>query len=215
MLEDTINIYRQEIDEKPQYGDVITEAFTIVENLGIAISNRKGEGPGMPDDITSIDDQELGEFLNKQTQWAGFLSQKLAEYESYLNVLQNEFEFVQAYLHSEYLKEDDAKRTKVTERKEIIKTDKRYIHLNRKKLVYEVVCNVIKANLNATNNNWVNLSRQITLKGQDEQRLIRNNNSMNYVPSEAKPSSPSIPQGFAKQTIGKMGPQPPRRTVRK
>lgn len=201
MESENLDLYRQELTEEPQYTQIVQSAFSVIEKLKIPINDYVGEAPDMPEDITNIPDYELGEYLNKQTQWAGYLSQKLAEYESYYTVILNELEFTQANIHTDYLKDDNISRTKITERKELMKTDKRYVALNREKLRYEIICNIIKANLNATNNNWVNLSRQITLKGQDQQREFRTSNALNYIPREAMPKTPGI-KGFNHTNIG-------------
>lgn len=214
MENEGLDLYRQELTEQPQYTSIVAEAFDVIKSLRIPVNGYNGEAPDMPDDITNLPDTDLGEYLNKQTQWAGYLSQKLAEFESYYTVVLNELEFTQANIHTDYLKDETINRTKITERKELMKTDKRYVTLNREKLRYEVICNVIKANLNATNNNWVNLSRQITLKGQDQQREFRSNNALNYVPKESTPKAPGI-KGFNNSPIGSVptGPRPtPRRS---
>jgi hypothetical protein len=149
--------FRQEITEEPQYANLIKEAFDIIEKLKIPINGYPGEAPDMPRDITNISDMELGDYLNKQTQWAGYLCQKLAEFESYYTVMSNELEFVQAYIHTDFLKDPESKSIKVTERKELMKTDKRFVNLNREKLRYEIICNIIKANLNTANNNMISI----------------------------------------------------------
>lgn len=198
-----LDMYRQELTEQPQYTTIVDSAFEVIKRLKIPIDGYAGEAPDMPVDITNIPDSELGEYLNKQTQWAGYLSQKLAEYESYLTVLMNELEFTQASIHTDYIKDPEIKATKITERKELMKTDKRYVTLNREKLRYEIICNIIKANVNATNNNWVNLSRQITLKGQDQYREHRafNANGINNTPKEASPQGPRV-KAFTNSPIG-------------
>lgn len=201
MESEELDLYQEELTEEPKYTQIIEAAFEVIKKLGISINGYDGETPKMPKDIGSLPDNELGEFLNQQTQWAGYLGSKLSEFESYLTVLQNELEFAAAAIHSGYLRDDVISRTKITERKELMKTDKRYVALNREKLRYEIICNIIKANLNATNNNWVNLSRQITLKGQDQQREFRSHNAINYIPSEMSPKGPNV-RGFNHTNIG-------------
>lgn len=204
--------YRQEISENPQYTAIIEEAFSLIKGMNISVNGYTStEAPDMPHDITNLMDQDLGELLNRHVQWAGYIEQKLAEYSSYFTVVENELEFVTAVLHNEYLQHDNAKAIKVTERKELVKTDKRYIIVNREKLKYEVVCNILKANLNATNNICFNISRQISLKGQDEQRQYRNNNVNNMVrsnvPGQLKPkvllNAPIGEQHVAKRSVRK------------
>jgi len=193
--------FRQELSENPQYADVIEQAFEMIKVLRIPVNGYSGEAPKMPKHITNLTNEELGEHLNTQAQWAGYVGEKLAEFESYRIVLENELEFTQAYLHTEYLKDEQAKKTKITERKELLKTDKRFIPLNKQKLLYEVISGILKAHLNSTNNNWTSLSRQITLKGQDDQRGFRTNNALSYVPESPRPRMPS-PRGFENKIPG-------------
>jgi len=212
MDSENLELYRQELTEEPQYTKILDSAFEIIKKLRIPVNGYDGEAPPMPDDITNISDAELGEHLNKQTQWAGYVAQKLAEFESYYTVILNELEFTQANIHTDYLRDPDIKGTKITERKEFLKTDKRFVSLNREKLRYEVICNILKANLNASNNNWVNLSRQITLKGQDQQREFRSHNALSYVPKGNLPQSPG-PKAFTNVEHGTLPNTPtPRRS---
>ncbi len=211
MDNELLDVYRQELTENPQYTYMVQEAFAIVKALKIPVNDYSGEAPQMPRDIGSLTDSDLGECLNQQTQWASFLETKLSEFQSYLTVLENELEFTAANIHTDYVKDESIATRKITERKELMKTDKRYVSLNREKLKYEIVCNILKANLNAANNNWTNISRQITLKGQDEQRQFRTNSALNFIPAESRPRPP-MPQGFKHQSIGTNIPKAKRST---
>ncbi len=213
MDNELLDVYRQELSTDPQYTYIVNEAFNIVKSLKISVNDYVGEAPGMPRDISNLTDADLGEFLNQQTQWASYLETKLSEFQSYHTVLENELEFTTANIHTDYVKDETMNARKITERKELMKTDKRYISLNREKLKYEIVCNILKANLNAANNNWTNISRQITLKGQDEQRQFRTNNALNFVSADSRPRPP-MPKGFGHKAIGVNIPEA-KRTTRK
>lgn len=175
----------------------IEQVFDIARSLGIPVgdydpstgnfigySNTQSavREPEYPKQISSIPDWELGDLLHQQSEWAGYLSERLSEFIAQLRIYKEQKDRVERKLLLE------SQQAKVTTRKAEARVSPEFIEVNGKIAILEAIVDLIQAAINKANGRYANLSRQISLRGQDVDRTQRNNNSSWVHKTQATPT---------------------------
>lgn len=152
------------------------KVLTIIKSLGIPIGiySSGGEFSGtsedvykLPDNIGDLPDKDISELLSQHAEWACFLSSRLAEQEAKLIHLRNERQRLEDTLLV------DASGSSVRAKKASARTNDAYKNLDDEISDTESVVTIIKAHMENENRRYANLSRQITARSNDIDRVSR------------------------------------------
>mgnify|MGYP000022243047 FL=1 len=164
----------------------ITQIFDIARSIGIPVGDYDSQSgnfigcsnveapvqePDFPDRISTVGDHELGDLLHEQSEWAGHLEERLAEYTAQLRIYKELKDRIERKLLL------TSEQGKVTSKKAEARTSPEFIEANGKIALFEAIVDLIQAAINKANRRYTNLSRQISLRGQDFDRTQRNNNA--------------------------------------
>ncbi len=164
----------------------INQVFDIARSMGIPVgdydsatgnfvgcSNTQSavQEPDFPNRISSVGDHELGDLLHEQSEWAGHLEERLAEYTAQLRIYKEQKDRIERKLLL------TSEQGKVTTKKAEARVSPEFIEANGRIAIIEAIVDLIQAAINKANRRYTNLSRQISLRGQDFDRTQRNNNA--------------------------------------
>lgn len=156
---------------------VTPDATLAVQQMGIpAPTAPYGYTGEMPPDITSLDDDELGDLLNKVGQWVSFLDYKLSMADSERSSANAALEFTRARVRIALkVNASSTREGKLTadDKKDIMNTDPRVLEAWSRDLYCESVYQILKSLRNKAQNSWDTVSRRITQRGQEVERMRR------------------------------------------
>ena len=154
----------------------INQVFDIVKSLGIRVGKYDeysghflGQDfveasivePNFPSHIEGIDNKQLGELLHCQSEWAGHLDERLAEYSAQLRLTDELKDRIESRLLL------DAGQGKAAYKKLEAKASPEYTEVVARVSILKSIIELIKAALSKAERRHVSLSRQISLRGQE------------------------------------------------
>lgn len=168
---------------RPQ-GELREQNFTVVEQAiadmrsaglylpALATTSYRGE---MPLSLTGMTDDALGDLLNSINQWCGYIEEQLAIAEARWKEADANYDFIQARVRLEASHMSERKLTN-DERKDLTEVDPR-VKQARETLIYtETAYRYTSAILNRNRKDWETISRRITQRGQEIERMRREQN---------------------------------------
>jgi hypothetical protein len=173
-LEDGLNLIRHRA----------MEAQNDIFNRGLAMPRQpmvaSAAGPQpyrgeLPSDLTALTDQQLGTTMGLLSEWNNYAQAQLAEASSNLSQVKTELEFIEAKLRLVYQKDPtEHKKRSNPERDDYVGTDPRYIQAKSDVLYWEKIYVFVRAIANAAEQSFSAVSRRITQRGQEIDRMNRN-----------------------------------------
>lgn len=153
-----------------------------VANLALADVARRGfvfqQQPqsqyqgSLPSNIIQVDDNALGDILNAVTSWLGFAQLELAKARAARNESEAKMNFIKARIRLAIKATADKKHSN-PEMDDIVTADSRYIEAQRNYLYCEAVHDYTRQLVESGQRDWDTVSRRITQRGQDVERMIR------------------------------------------
>jgi hypothetical protein len=143
----------------------------------MAVPSRMREGDfngELPPSITSLDDDTLGDLLAKANQWTAFVQFELAKADAARKGSEASLKWLQAAIRLT-LKSDQitGKRLTVTEKDDIMTTHPQVVDAQSAVLFAEAKYQMIRAIYDKAQQNWDTVSRRITQRGQQVERIKR------------------------------------------
>lgn len=130
----------------------------------------------LPQNLPELSDQQLGFYLGLLQQWNEYVQCQLAEADVHLHKAKAIYEHVEAKLRLAYQREADNKKRSNPERDDYVRSDRRYLEAQSQVMYWEGLYRYIRAISNASSNAWDTVSRRITQRGQEIDRLNRGGN---------------------------------------
>jgi hypothetical protein len=139
-----------------------------------ALPDYKGD---MPPDLTALDDNQLGGLLGKIAEYCGYVEAELAKAEVRSMDAQGVLEFTQANIRLKIksYKDSDVKLT-TKDKDDLVCTDPRVVEAKSRAQYAEAIHILTKTILKRAERNWDTVSRRITQRGQDVERMKRETN---------------------------------------
>jgi hypothetical protein len=135
--------------------------------------NYKGE---IPANLTQLDDLHLGDLLSKLSAWCGFVDFEYAKALSARNEARARSEFIQARIRLMIKADPEQKKLTGPDKDNIVTTDPRTITAEQKVLYCEAIYEYTKVLREMAQRNWDTVSRRITQRGQEIDRMRRETN---------------------------------------
>jgi hypothetical protein len=140
---------------------------------GAPSSGYEGE---MPADLTSLDDEQVGNLLNNLSGWCGFLDVELAKADSEYNESQKVLNTLKRNIRIWFKTDPDGHRLTGPDKDDRVDNDPRVVMADRHDLMCYTKYKVLKAMNQQAQRNWETVSRRITMLGQQIQRAKREMN---------------------------------------
>ena len=174
-LEDGIGLFRQKADEASS--DIYRRGFVMPHQPMVASSAGPQPYRGeLPSDLTALNDAQLGTTLGLLSEWNNYVQVQLAECSGYLSAAKAELEFIEAKLRLAYQKDPtEHKKRSNPERDDYVGTDPRYVQAKSNVLYWEKVYVYVRAIANSAEQSFSAVSRRITQRGQEIDRMNRTN----------------------------------------
>jgi hypothetical protein len=139
----------------------------------VSITQYRGE---MPPDITMLDDGTLGQLLNETGQWCSFLDFQLAQADANREDAKANLTFVKARIRIAIKNTEEGKKYTVQDKNDIMDTDPRVVAAQSRSLYCEAVYQLTKSIRDRAQRSWETVSRRITQRGQEVERMRRESN---------------------------------------
>lgn len=128
----------------------------------------------IPADLTSLTDDQLGQYLGLLSGWLDYVQQELAAAQGASRVADSKLEFINAHLLMIHKKEGEKKRPE-PERKAMVLIDRRYVEAQSEAIYHETFFRHVKAIASSADQNYSAISRRISQRQQDVERQKRGN----------------------------------------
>lgn len=163
--------------------DVIADAMRAISEVGVKLPGKPQNGfDGMvPTALTTLDDDELGDLLQQLHVWCGFIETEFAKAESELEVSKAQLEFIESKVRITIRAMQEGRMT-VQDKVDATRTDERVSQAHSKYLFHFTKFNVLKSLRNMSQRAWETVSRRITQRGQDIERMRRGETVGNQTP---------------------------------
>lgn len=156
--------------------DIIQAAMAAFHGSGLRLPAMADTG--YEDDIRNLinlDDAQLGSLLNKVSENCGFIEGELAKAESSRNGALNSYEYIRARVNL-MIKESLTEKVSVGDKNDMVITDPRVVDAKAEYEYREAIVQLTKAVLHHAQRQWDTVSRRITQRGQDIERMRRETN---------------------------------------
>ncbi len=127
----------------------------------------------LPVDITSLNDNQLGQYLGLLSEWNAYVQYQLAEADANLTHAKAALELTEAKLRILYRNDEEGKKRTTQEKDDHVKNDKRFAEANSLVIYWETYWRFTKAIAWNAENAFSTISRRITQRGQDIERSRR------------------------------------------
>lgn len=167
--------------EDPETGasqlDVHNDALAHVQSKGIQMPALPSNGfqGVMPIDLTSLDDDELGDLLNNLSQYCGYIDVELSVAQIKLETAKAQYDFIYARVRVGVKANTEGKMTD-RDRTDLVVTDPRVVRAQAAMLYAEATYRLTKNIRDQVQRNWDTVSRRITQRGQEIERMRRETN---------------------------------------
>lgn len=128
----------------------------------------------LPTNVVHLTDEQLGDVLNQIASWLTYAQTQLAIARAARNESEAKMEFIKSRIRLG-IKAQAEKKTSNPEMDDIVLTDQRFLDAHRNYLYCEAVFDYTKQLVDAAQRDWETVSRRITQRGQEVERMIRGN----------------------------------------
>ena len=171
--------------DQPEELEVGQKRLGVTEDALMALASRGliPAGPpanqfkgAMPEQITSLDDEKLGDLLNNLSRWCGFIDEELSKAESTMKSAKAQLEFIEARIRIAIRSDMADKKLTVQDKNDVVITDPRIVSAKAQVLYTAAVYDLTRTLLNTAQRDWDTVSRRITQRGQGIERMKRETN---------------------------------------
>lgn len=166
--------------------NVFADALRSVLEKGVTEPKPSGTYHGeMPEQITLLDDEKLGDLLNNISQWCGFLEMEVAKASALEKQSEKQLDFVKSRLRIGMKFDTEGKKLAVKDKDDMVEVDPRVVDANAKYLYDNTVYSLTRVLRDKSQRDWETVSRRITQRGQAIDRARRDGN-VQGMPSPAQ-----------------------------
>lgn len=163
----------EDLDSGQQKLGMFSAAVQEMTNRGLVFPAHPGQYVGqMPSDLTSLTDEQLGNYLNMAGAWCAYVEAELAKAAAAKDCAVSELEFVKARVRIAIKAHDDKKLT-AKDKDDLVTTDPRVVVSISKALYTDAIYIMTKALRDKSQRDWETISRRITQRGQEIERMRR------------------------------------------
>jgi len=133
----------------------------------------KGETPKQ---LTTLSDEELGDLLNNISQWCGFAESELEKAAIIRESSKKQLDFIKARIRIAIKAQHSGKRLTEKDKDDIVETHHKVVEAYQNALSSESYYRLVRVLRDQAQRNWDTVSRRITQRGQQVERMKREQN---------------------------------------
>lgn len=165
--------------------NVYEDALRAITERGLSLAGPpRGYKGEMPQELTSLDDEHLGDLLNNLSAWCAFVECELAKAAASKESAQANLDFIQARVRMALRSDSEGRKLTVQDKNDSVTTDPRVVEAQSQALFRDHVYTLTKTLRDKSQRDWETVSRRITQRGQEVERMKRESNVAG-VPSRA------------------------------
>jgi hypothetical protein len=152
----------------------VQDAMEELKRKGIVSAGPPGAYKGeMPNDLTSLDDEKIGDLLNQLSRWCGFLDVELAKAASLKKQSEVRLRKVMARVRLVLKVDEDNKKLTGPDKDDRVESDPRVVEASRDEVYHYTLYTVLKGVRDEAQKNWETVSRRITQRTAEMGRMRR------------------------------------------
>lgn len=157
--------------------DVYGSAMESLSSVGLLPPSLPVDYRGeMPHDLSSLDDEKLGDLLNKLSSWCDFVDSEHAKALSQHRVAEEILSSTRANIRVKLKADDEGKKLAQKDKDDWVDLDTDVVDARAQELYCFTRLTRLRQMREAAQKKWETVSRTITLRGQEVDRLRRNEN---------------------------------------
>lgn len=168
-----------DIEEGKRQLSVANQAVTDVAARGFVFPNlpqNQAYRGVLPMNLVHLDDTQLGDLLTQIATWCGYADMELAKARAARNEAEEKLKFIQSRLRLAVKAAAEGKKPSNPEMDDVVNSDPRVVLAKRDSLYCEAVFDYTKQLVDAAQRDWETVSRRITQRGQEVDRMTRGSN---------------------------------------
>lgn len=175
-----------EIDlDQPAPLSSLTTTINTMENtynyvhgtLGIPIPPKPaGQIADLPRDVTSLNDDQLGNLMAAYSQWITYIDYQLAIADGQREAAETYLTYIQARVRIEIKSRQGSEKRTVQDKNDIMETNDKVVAAKEKYVFWESTYRLTKSLRDSAQLAWDTVSRRITQRGQEVDRTRRESN---------------------------------------
>ena len=155
----------------------VRDGLDAVGKKGILHAGRpQGVTGELPSDLSSLDDTKLGDLLNTLSRWCGYLDTEFTVAAANKKQAEMHLVKVMARVRLTLKVDNDGKKLTDQDKNDRVEVDPRVVEASYQELFYYTIWSVVKGERDKAQKDWDTVSRFITLRGQDVNRMRRETN---------------------------------------
>ena len=163
--------------------NVVENATNAILNSGLIFPSMSTDFRGeMPSNLAHLDDSELGNLLSSMSEYCGYAETVLAKSSVSKEVAEEKLNQTRNNLLLDLMNDPRGKMT-VQEKNAVVECDPRTVEAKAELLYWKTFYTLTKVLVDRVQRNWDTISRRITQRGQEVDRMVRGN-SMSARPSQ-------------------------------
>jgi hypothetical protein len=172
-LEEGLNLYNLKMQQAQHTLQV--KGFAMPRPPMVTTTNgvQQGYRGELPPDLTQLNDSQLGTYMGLLSEWNTYVQVQLAEADMNLSKCKSDLSLVEAKLRILYQKDPEGKKRSNPERDDYVGSDRRFIESQAEVTYWETVYRYIRAIGYGAENAFSAVSRRITQRGQEVDRMNR------------------------------------------
>lgn len=142
--------------------------------MGIPAPGRPGQTVvPLPEDLTSLTDEQLGNYLNIYGQWIGYIDYQLSYSATERQDAESYLTYIQARVRLEIKSRQGTDKRTVQDKNDIMETNPKVLEAKERYMFWESTYQLTKALRDGVQSAWDTVSRRITQRGQEVDRMRR------------------------------------------
>lgn len=170
-----------------QYSSGLDDAKRSILEKGFSMPTKpiSGFNGQIPSDTVSLGDDELGDLLVQLSNWIEWAEIEMMQIKAQVDASKKKVDFLHSNIR--IASRNSGEKMTVQDKLDVTNCDKRVIEEEAKLLFYEAQYDLIRVMVNGAKTNWDTISRRITQRGQDLERMKRVDNVNNQTSNLRSP----------------------------
>lgn len=177
-----------DLDQDISKFNIVDSAMMLVQQRtgGLIPNSPPGYAGTMPPDITLLDDNGLGQLLNVVGQWCSYLDFQVARADSERMAAEASLTYIRARIRLALKAQNDGKKLTVQDKNDKVDTDPRVVQATSQSMYAESIYKITKTIRDKAQLDWETVSRRITQRGQEVDRMRRESQVSNVPVAAAR-----------------------------
>jgi hypothetical protein len=165
------------VGSDPTYLEIYDDALDAMARKGLHPPSLPASFDGnMPSDLTSLDDEHLGDLLNQMSAWCAFIEFELAKVAAQRSGAEANLDEMKARVRIRLKADDAGKKMPQKDKDDAVETHEEVRKANKHYIFMDSLYGLVRVLRDKAQRDWETVSRRITQRGQEVERMKRETN---------------------------------------